>query len=129
MGGITPAELAAVRGRLEAFADDIFASLRRNDQHARGQCYLHGLLLDGRRKSIEPMTARLGGEVHYQALHHFVASSPWDWRPVRRRLAEVITEALGPTAWVADDTGFPKDGHCSVGVQRQYTGTLGKTAN
>jgi SRSO17 transposase len=128
VGGLTPAELAPVRGRLEAFADDVFASLPRADQRARGQCYLRGLMLDGRRKSIEPMAQRLG-EAHYQALHHFLATSPWDWRPVRRRLAEVLCAALGPTAWVVDDTGFPKDGSCSVGVQRQYSGTLGKTAN
>ena len=128
MGGITPAELAAVRERLEAFADDVFGSLPRKDQRARGACYLRGLMLDGRRKSVEPMAQRLG-EVHYQALHHFVAVSPWDWRPVRRRLAERLVAALGPTAWAADDTGFPKDGTHSVGVQRQYSGTLGKTAN
>ncbi len=106
----------------------MFESLPRKDQRARGECYLRGLMLEGRRKSIEPMAARLGG-VHYQALHHFVAVSPWDWRPVRRRLAEVMTAALGPIAWVVDDTGFPKDGPCSVGVQRQYSGTLGKRAN
>ena len=129
MRGITPAELAAVRGRLEGFADDIFASLPRKDQRARGECYLRGLMLDGRRKSIEPMVARLGGEVHYQALHHFVAASPWDWRPVRRRLAERLVAELQPTAWAVDDTGFPKDGDHSVGVQRQDCGTLGKTAN
>ena len=128
MGGITPAELVAVRGRLEAFAEDILESLPRKDQRARGECYLRGLMLDGRRKSVEPMAQRLG-EVHYQALHHFVAVSPWDWRPVRRRLAEVLVTALGPVAWAVDDTGFPKDGACSVGVQRQYSGTLGKTAN
>ncbi len=128
MGGITPAELAAIGDRLEGFAADVFESLPRRDQRGRGECYLRGLLLDGRRKSIQPMAARLG-EVHYQALHHFVASSPWDWRPVRRRLAEVLTGALSPTAWVVDDTGFPKDGPCSVGVQRQYCGTLGKRAN
>ncbi|HSO55878.1 MAG TPA: transposase [Actinomycetes bacterium] len=75
------------------------------------------------------MAARLGGEVHYQALHHFVATSPWDWRPVRRRLAERLVDARGPTAWAVDDTGFPKDGTCSVGGQRQDSGTLGKTAN
>jgi SRSO17 transposase len=120
--------VARIRGRLEAFADDLFASLPRADQRARGQCYLRGLMLEGRRKSIEPMAARLG-EVHYQALHHFVAVSPWDWRPVRRRLAERLCAALEPTAWVVDDTGFPKDGSCSVGVQRQYSGTLGKRAN
>jgi SRSO17 transposase len=128
VGGVTPAELAAVRGRLEAFADDIFESLPRKDQRARGECYLRGLMLDGRRKSVEPMAARLG-EVHYQALHHFVAVSPWDWRPVRRRLAERLVSTLEPTAWAVDDTGFPKDGDRSVGVQRQYSGTLGKTAN
>jgi SRSO17 transposase len=128
VGGLTPSELATIGGRLEAFAEDVFASLARADQRARGQCYLRGLMLDGRRKSIEPMAARLG-EVHYQALHHFVAVSLWDWRPVRRRLAELLTAALQPTAWVVDDTGFPKDGSCSVGVQRQYSGTLGKTAN
>jgi SRSO17 transposase len=129
LAGITAAELAAIRGRLETFVDDVFASLPRTDQRARGQCYLRGLMLEGRRKSIEPMTARLGGEVHYQALHHFVAVSPWDWRPVRRRLAERLVAELGPTAWAVDDTGFPKDGDHSVGVQRQYSGTLGKTAN
>ena len=128
MGGLTPAELAAVGGRLEAFADDIFESLPRTDQRARGQCYLRGLLLEGRRKSIGPMAARLG-EVHYQALHHFVATNPWEGRPVRRRLAERLHGALCPTAWAMDDTGFPKDGAHSVGVQRQYSGTLGKTAN
>jgi SRSO17 transposase len=129
VGGIPPAELAAIRGRLEAFTADILGSLPRKDQRARGECYLRGLLLDGRRKSIEPMAARLGGEVHYQALHHFVAVSPWDWRPVRRRLAERLVGALAPAAWAVDDTGFPKDGTHSVGVQRQYSGTLGKTAN
>jgi SRSO17 transposase len=128
VGGITPGELAAVRGRLEAFADDIFESLPRKDQRARGECYLRGLMLDGRRKSIQPMAQRLG-EVHYQALHHFVGVSPWDWGPVRRRLAERLVTALAPTAWAVDDTGFPKDGDRSVGVQRQYSGSLGKTAN
>jgi SRSO17 transposase len=63
--------------------------------------------------------------VHYQALHHFVAASPWDPGPVRRRLAEVLTAALEPTAWVIDDTGFPKDGTCSVGVQRHAAAVLG----
>jgi DDE superfamily endonuclease len=67
---------------------------RCTDQRARGACYLRGLLLDGRRKSVEPMAARLG-EVHHQALHHFVAVSPWDWRPVRRRLAERLSRRPG----------------------------------
>jgi hypothetical protein len=100
VAGITPAELTAIGDRLEAFAADVFESLPRTDQRARGECYLRGLLLDGRRKSIEPMAQRLG-EVHYQALHHFVAASPWDWRPVRRRLAGRLCRAIEPT-WLSN---------------------------
>jgi SRSO17 transposase len=122
VGGITPAELAAIGGRLEGFAAEVFQSLPRKDQRARGECYLRGLMLEGRRKSIEPMAARLGGEVHYQALHHFVAVSPWDWRPIRRCLAERLVAELGPTAWAVDDTGFPKDGDHSVGCSASTAG-------
>jgi SRSO17 transposase len=85
-------------------------------------------MLDGKRKSIQPMAARLpdGNE---QALQQFISQSPWDWRPVRQRLATQMTAAVEPDAWIVDDTGFPKFGTASVGVARQYSGTLGKVAN
>ena len=44
---MTQEELAAVRGRLEAFAAEMLAPLIRSDQRAKGQTYLRGLLLDG----------------------------------------------------------------------------------
>ena len=47
MAGITPAELAVLGGRLEAFAAEVLESLPRKDQRARGECYLRGLMLDG----------------------------------------------------------------------------------
>jgi SRSO17 transposase len=65
-----------------------------------------------------------------QAMQQFIANSPWDFQPVRRRLAERIAQELIPaSAWIVDDTGFPKKGNKSVGVARQYSGTLGKVAN
>ncbi|WP_345199048.1 transposase, partial [Streptomyces lavendulae] len=48
-------ELAAVRVRLEEFAAEVFAPLVRRDQRAKGALYLRGLLLEGRRKSMQPM--------------------------------------------------------------------------
>src|SRR4051812_21121653 len=124
---MTPEELVAARERLEAFAAEVFAPLSRSDQRAKGETYLRGLLLDGRRKSMQPMAARLG--VDHQGLQQFVTTSTWDTMAVRARLARRAVEFIGPVAWVFDDTGFPKDGVGSPGVARQYSGTLGKVAN
>src|ERR687890_1103784 len=124
---MTPEELAAVRGRLAEFAAEVFAPLARSDQRGKGQTYLRGLLLDGRRKSMQPMAERLG--VDHQGLQQFVSSSTWAVEPIRERLARRAVEVIGPDAWVVDDTGFPKDGLASPGVARLYSGTLGKVAN
>src|SRR5206468_3540351 len=114
---MTPGELAAVRGRLEEFAAEMFAPLARRDQRDKGLTYLRGLLLDGRRKSMQPMAERLG--VDHQGLQQFVSSSTWAVEPVRARLARRAIEVVAPDAWVVDDTGFPKDGAASPGVARR----------
>ena len=77
VAGLSERELARVRGRLVEFAGEMFESLTRRDQRRWGECYLRGLMLDGKRKSIEPMAARLedGDE---QCLQQFVNQSPWD---------------------------------------------------
>src|SRR4051794_27100909 len=124
---MTPGELAAVRGRLEEFAAEMFAPLARRDQRDKGATYVRGLLLDGRRKSMQPMAERLG--VDHQGLQQFVSSSTWAVEPVRERLARRAVEVIAAEAWVVDDTGFPKDGTASPGVARQYSGTLGKVGN
>jgi DDE superfamily endonuclease len=54
VGGIAPGELAAVRGRLEAFAEEVFESRPGTDQRARGACDLRGLMLEGLVKALEP---------------------------------------------------------------------------
>jgi SRSO17 transposase len=128
VAGLKPTQLQKVRGRLEAFAAEMFESMARKDQRRWGECYLRGLMLDGKRKSIEPMAARLqdGDE---QCLQQFVNQSPWDPVPVRRGLARRMSHELEPEAWVIDDTGFPKFGKMSVGVARQYSGALGKVGN
>src|SRR5918998_392821 len=121
---MTPGELAAVRGRLEEFAAEVFAPLDRRDQRDKGATYMRGLLLDGRRKSMQPMAERLG--VDHQGLQQFVSSSTWTVEPVRQRLAARAVEVIAPDAWVVDDTGFVKDGTASPGVAGQSSGTLGR---
>ena len=128
VAGLRPQELASVRERLVAFAEEMLAPVGRKDQRRWGEVYLRGLMLDGKRKSVQPMAERVqdGDE---QCLQQFVNQSPWAWEPVRERLATRMQAELESDAWVVDDTGFPKAGRCSVGVARQYSGTLGKVAN
>src|SRR5882757_9439409 len=105
-----------VRPRLEAFAAVMLGGLSRSDQRAKGELYLRGLMLDGKRKSMQPMAERLG--VDHQQLQQFVTSSTWDYIDVRRRIACWAEGFIAPEAYVVDDTGFPKDGVDSPGVAR-----------
>jgi SRSO17 transposase len=128
VSGLSAAKLQRARGRLVEFAEEMFEPMARKDQRRWGEVYLRGLMLDGKRKSIEPMAARLqdGDE---QCLQQFVNQSPWDEAAVRRRLAARMSGEIAPEAWIVDDTGFPKFGDRSVGVAPQYCGALGKVAN
>lgn len=116
-----------MRSSLEEFAGGVFEGFARSDQRATGLRYLRGLMLDGRRKSMQPMAERLG--VDHQQLQQFLTSSTWDFAAVRRRLVDRVIELIDPVAWVVDDTGFAKDGTASPCVARQYSGTLGKVGN
>src|SRR5215216_7995279 len=127
---VTPKLDADVLERLQAYALESRPLFPRSDQFKQGRVYLHGLLLDGERKSIEPLSRRVPGG-NEQNLQQFINQSPWDPGPVlaayRARMA--LAFAADDGVVVIDDTGFPKQGTHSVGVARQYSGTLGKRAN
>ncbi len=59
VAGLSERELSRVRGRLVEFTAEILESMRPKDQGRWGEVYVRGLMLDGKRKSIEPMAARL----------------------------------------------------------------------
>jgi SRSO17 transposase len=121
---------AAVKERLEEFGREVLAeAMNRPSQMENGGLYLRGLIEQGKRKSLEPMAERLGGDADYQSMQQFLTDSPWDPAEVVRAVAERVTPEIEILAWVLDDTDFPKQGKRSPGVKRQYSGTLGKVGN
>jgi SRSO17 transposase len=133
----TPELTPDVLRRLEAYAAH-FRDDFRLDRPARwAPVYLAGLIQEGERKSIEPLSRRvaLPPELQVkdpdQALQQFVNQSPWDEQQVLKRYRALMARTFADPAgiFVIDDTSFPKQGKHSVGVQRQYCGALGKRAN
>jgi SRSO17 transposase len=71
---MTANELTALDDRLDTFLMDLIAPLGRSERRRWAKTYLQGLLLDGARKSIEPLASRTGADV--QSLRQFVGQSP-----------------------------------------------------
>jgi SRSO17 transposase len=124
---VTTGPARALLRRLGRFLDPFSACFSRQSQRDAATQYIDGLFGDSERKSIQAMHGRLGEARDYQALQHFITHSPWDATRVWAQLRAAVPVRTGILA--LDDTGFPKQGTQSPGVQRQYCGALGKIGN
>lgn len=101
----------------------------RQDQAAHGWVYLKGLLSDLPRKVTERIALRFGKNV--RSLQHFIGQSPWSSEPMLKIHQGLVVETLGEADGVllVDESGMVKQGEHSVGVGRQWCGSVGKVAN
>ena len=124
---LLPRNAPAWLDRLSAWLEPFETSFGHAAQRGAFRRYLLGLLTDSRRKSMSAMLERVHDPGTYQAFQHFISHAPWDVARIWRQLRAVIPERNG--VLIFDATSFPKQGTHSVGVARQYCGTLGKVAN
>src|SRR3954454_20514293 len=122
--------------RFAAYVEGLSSVLGHADRIGPLRDYCTGLILPGERKSVEPMAAKTAPSrtsAQHQSLLHFVGVAAWSDEKVLAKVRDMVLPAIerhGPIeAWIIDDTGFPKHGKHSVGVQVQYCGQLGKEAN
>ncbi|MFD3698150.1 IS701 family transposase [Streptomyces sp. NPDC058646] len=103
----------------------LFTSLRRSDQRARGEQYLRGLLYAEGRKSIRNLATVVGGAGTEQSLHHFITESTWNWAPMRAALTRHVERTVRPRAWVVQSMPIQKAGEQTVGIDRRFVPELG----
>jgi SRSO17 transposase len=122
--------------RFSKYVEGLAGVIGHEDRIGPLRDYCMGLMLPGDRKSVEPMAARTAPArtaAQHQSLLHFVGAAPWSDEKVLGKVREMVLPEMekdGPIeAWIIDDTGLPKQGKHSVGVQHQYCGQLGKQAN
>lgn len=114
---------------LERYYQDFEPAFERCDQAAHGWVYLKGLLSDLPRKVTERIALRFGENV--RSLQHFMGQSPWSCEGLAKIHQSFVVETLGEVDGVAlvDESGMSKQGEHSVGVGRQWCGSVGKLAN
>jgi SRSO17 transposase len=122
--------------RFAAYVEGLVRVIGHKDRAGPLRDYCTGLVMPGERKSVEPLaavTAPARVAAQHQSLLHFVGEGRWSDEKVLAQVREMVLpkmERHGPiSAWIIDDTGFPKQGRHSVGVARQYCGQLGKQHN
>ena len=115
-----------LRGFHEQFAD----CFQRSESREHFFKYMAGQFSPLERKSIEPIALAVkGGKV--RGLQRFVSDAPWDEGKMISTYQGCVNEDLGSPegAVIFDESGFLKKGRDSIGVARQYCGTVGKVDN
>jgi len=129
-GAVTRADLESWNSDLEELFARMGPVFYRTESRRHAEQYLRGLLAPIQRKNGWTI-AEYVGESEPKALQRFLNLSPWDVERLLELNRDYVLEHLAsPSAiLVADPTGFAKKGTKSVGVQRQYSGTLGRVDN
>jgi len=113
--------------QLEAVGDRLSDHFARSEVRQRAREYLHGLLSEAERKNSWQLAEVAGNATPY-GIQHLLGRANWDADAVRDDLREYVIEHLADakSSLIVDETGFINKGEKSVGVKRQYTGTVGK---
>ncbi len=125
------AEFDRVAATFTAFHQEFAALFGRREARQRSEQYLRGLLVQQTdRRNAENVAEAIEGATP-RALQRLLTEGPWKTEPVLDRLQQYLGPRLSTAegVFVLDETGFPKKGTKSVGVARQYCGTLGKVGN
>jgi len=124
---VTDLQARRLLSRSVAFLDLFAGCVGRPPRRDACRKYIRGLLSDHPRKSMQPIAGALTSTAGYQTLQHFITHARWNEQEVWKHLRRAVP--AGPGVYLIDDTGFPKQGRHSVGVSRQYSGTLGRVGS
>lgn len=127
---VVPSDVEGFMDELQEFQSAFHDCFPRSEPRAHFFDYMVGQFSKLERKSIEPMALQVeGGTI--RGLQRFISDGVWDEEQMVWNYHQLVAEEMGDPEGVLmfDETGFVKKGQDSVGVARQYCGTLGKVEN
>jgi SRSO17 transposase len=129
-GGVTRADLDAWEAEFDRVCWLLSPLFYRPEPREHARHYLRGLVAPLERKNGWTI-AEYAGEPEPKAMQRLLNLTPWDADALRDVVAEYAAGHFADPrgTLIADPTGFAKKGRKSAGVQRQYSGTLGRIDN
>jgi SRSO17 transposase len=127
---VVPSDVEGFMEELWEFQAAFHDCFARSEPRAHFFDYMVGQFSKLERKSIEPMALEVeGGTI--RGMQRFISDVHWDEEQMQWNYHQLVADELGEPDGVLmfDETGFVKKGKDSVGVARQYCGTLGKVEN
>jgi len=123
-------QLRRLKPELKIFLDRYLPLFGRPENHGHATRFVHGLFDGGDRRNTENIAEAVAGGVP-RTLQKFISQGCWYDSDVLGEVHTHVAEVLGDEKGTVniDETGFPKKGKKSVGVKRQYSGTLGRVDN
>jgi SRSO17 transposase len=125
---MTEQELLSLKPELDRFLESYAPLFGRPENGRHARLFVQGLLDGSERRSVENIAQAIDG-TNVRTLQAFLTTGVWQDRDVLTRMRRDVLGALADedAVWNSDETGFPRKGKKSVGVKRQYSGTLGRT--
>ena len=115
---------------LKGFHDNFYDCFHRSESRGHFFKYMVGQFSELEHKAIEPIALNVkDGKV--RAMQRFISDAEWDDTKIEIKYRNMINEDLGHPdgALIFDESGFVKKGSDSIGVAKQYCGTIGKVEN
>ena len=115
---------------LKGFHEQFYDCFQRSESREHFLKYMAGQFSPLERKSIEPIALAVK-DGNVRAMQRFVSDAPWDDEKIIHKYRSCVNDDLGSpdAALIFDETSFVKKGQDSIGVAKQYCGTIGKVEN
>jgi SRSO17 transposase len=115
---------------LRGFHEQFYDCFQRSESREHFLKFMAGQFSPLERKSIEPIALAVK-DGNVRAMQRFVSDAPWDDDNIISKYRSMVNNDLGrpDAALIFDESGFVKKGHNSIGVAKQYCGTIGKVDN
>jgi len=128
---LTEQDIQAIADELVEFHKEFHECFGRVEHRRLGLAYVSGLISNSKAKSVEPIALEFLDKDAVRSMQRFMKTYRWDEEAMEGKHQSMLSAKISSADGMinVDNSEFVKKGKESVGVARQYCGTVGKVEN